>query len=198
MSVFQLCRGSRRKLLKIALASLATLLLGGLVLWFFPNQVLTVDSGPVNADVIVVLGGGSLERPQRAVELYQAGESPRILCSGQGDCESNQRFLVQGGVPREVVQLECDSRNTSENARFTIKWLRQLGARRVIIVTSWYHSRRAVNCFEHYAPDLTFYSRPSYFAAARADWKPLGVAGYVRSEYLKNLGYLVRYGVWPL
>ncbi len=188
----------RRRILKVLLALGGLLLLTAVALWIFPNQVLTVDSGPVNADVIVVLGGGSLERPQRAVELFKAGESPRILCSGQGDCESNQRFLVQGGVPRGVIQLECDSRNTSENARFTIKLLRQFGARRVIIVTTWYHSRRAVNCFEHYAPDLVFYSRPSYFAAARADWKPQGVAGYVRSEYLKNLGYLVRYGVWPL
>jgi hypothetical protein len=41
--------------------------------------------------------------------------------------------------------------------------LRQMGAKRVIIVTSWYHSRRALACFEHYAPDIKFYSRPSYF-----------------------------------
>jgi len=189
---------SRRRILKVLLALCGLLLLTAGALWFFPQQVLTVDSGPVNADVIVVLGGGSTERPQRAAELFKAGEAPVVICSGLGDCESNRRVLVQGGVPRPVIQLECDSRNTSENARLSIPLLRQLGARRVIIVTTWYHSRRALNCFEHYAPDLTFYSRPSYFAAARADWKPQGVAGYVRLEYLKNLGYLVRYGVWPL
>jgi uncharacterized SAM-binding protein YcdF (DUF218 family) len=188
----------RRLWLKISAGLLAVLVGVAALLWFFPQQVLTVDSGPVSADVIVVLGGGSTERPRRAAELFQAGEAPRVLCSGLGDCESNQRLLANAGVPRPVIQLECKSRNTSENARFTIELLRKQGVKRVIIVTSWYHSRRALNCFEHYAPDLTFYSRPSYFAAARADWKPKGIEGYVRMEYAKNLGYLFRYGVNPL
>jgi len=164
---------------------------------FLPQQVLTVDSGPVKADVIVVLGGGLSERPKRAAELFQEGEAPLVLCSGLGDCESNRRVLEKDGVPPAVIQLECDSRNTSENARFTIKLLREMNAKRIIIVTSWYHSRRALNCFEHYAPDLVFCSRPSYLAAKRADWKHQGVAGHIRSEYLKNLGYWVRYGVCP-
>ena len=194
MSVFQLCRVSRRKLLKITLALLAAFLLGGLVLWLFPQQVLTVDSGPFKADVIVILGG-AMGRPKRAAELFAAGEAPIVLCSGLGDCESNRRFLEQGGVPRAAIQLECESKNTSENARFTIKLLRESGAQRVIIVTSWYHSRRALNCFAHYAPDLTFYSRPSSFASSRADWKPKGVEGYIRWEYLKHLAFLFRYGV---
>lgn len=186
----------RRRLI-VALALLATLLIGASVLWLFPQQVLTVDSGPGKADVIVVLGGGLTERPKRAAELFEAGEAPLVLCSGLGDCESNRRLLEQGGVPRTAIQLECESKNTSENARFTIKLLRESGTKRVIIVTSWYHSRRALNCFEHYAPDLTFYSRPSYFANARAEWKPQGIEGYIRLEYLKNLGYWVRYGVSP-
>jgi uncharacterized SAM-binding protein YcdF (DUF218 family) len=188
---------SRRKILKIALALFGALVLAGLSAWLFPQQILTVDSGPVTADVMVVLGGGGGERPGRAAELFRAGEAPRLICSGLGDCTSNKKLVEKGGVPAAVIQTECESRNTSENARFTIKLLRQQGAKRVIIVTSWYHSRRALNCFEHYAPDLTFYSRPSYFATARADWKPKGVEGYIRLEYLKNLGYWVRYGVCP-
>ena len=188
----------RRKILKILLALGAVLLLVGVWAWFLPNQVLTVDSGPVQGDVIVLLGGGNgEERPERAAESFKAGEAPRVICSGSGDCQSNRAQLVAADVPRPVIQLECDSRNTSENARFTIPMLRKLGAKRVIIVTSWYHSRRALNCFEHYAPDLTFYSRPSYYGAPRTEWKSKGLAGYVRLEYLKNLGYWVRYGVSP-
>jgi uncharacterized SAM-binding protein YcdF (DUF218 family) len=73
-----------------------------------------------------------------------------------------------------------------------------MGARRVIIVTSWYHSRRALHCFEHYAPDITFYSRPSYFGFARKDWKYKGIGKFVKSEYLKLIGYWARYGVCPV
>jgi len=188
----------RRLWLKILAGSAAFVAALALLLWLFPNQVLTVDSGPGQADVMVVLGGGVTERPRRAAELFQSGEAPLVICSGLGDCESNQRLLVQGGVPSGAIRLECESKNTSENARFTIKLLRKLGVKKVIIVTSWYHSRRALHCFEHYAPDLTFYSRPSYFATARVDWKPQGIEHYVRTEYLKNVGYLFRYGVNPL
>lgn len=188
----------RRHFRRLLLVSIpAFLVLGGL-LWSFPQQVLTVESGPVRADAIVVLGGGMTERPNRAAELFQAGEAPLIICSGLGDCESNRQVLEAHGLTHTVIHLEPESRNTSENARFTVKLLRQLGVKRVIIVTSWYHSRRALNCFEHYAPDLTFYSRPSYFATARADWKPKGIEGYIRMEYLKNLGYIFRYGISPL
>jgi len=69
--------------------------------------------------------------------------------------------------------------------------------KRVILVTSWYHSRRALATFEHYAPEIKFYSRPSYFAFARADWPRKGLSKRIYLEYAKLPGYWVRYGVWP-
>jgi uncharacterized SAM-binding protein YcdF (DUF218 family) len=173
------------------------MLVGTLAL-FFPQDLLTVDSGPVSGDVLVVLGGGNTERPLRAAELYKAGVAPKILCSGLGDCESNRALLRRAGVPAAAILREDQSHNTSENARFSIPILRRLGAKRVIIVTSWYHSRRAWHCFRHYAPDLIVYSRPSYAGCPASAWQPQPVRGHVRSEYLKLLGYLVRYGVSPI
>jgi uncharacterized SAM-binding protein YcdF (DUF218 family) len=188
---------SRRKILKILAGLFALLIAALLVAWLLPQQVLTVDSGPVTAEVLVVLGGGYLERPDRAAELFQQGEAPRIICSGDGDCKSNRARLVKQGVPAAVIQTECDSRNTQENAELTIKLLRAQGVKRAIIVTTWFHSRRALNCFEHYAPEIEFYSRPSYAGYSGKDWKLRGVARNVKSEYLKLAGYFVRYGVWP-
>jgi hypothetical protein len=71
------------------------------------------------------------------------------------------------------------------------------GAKRVIIVTSWYHSRRALHTFQHYAPDIQFYSRPAYFGYPRTQWSRAGISGYIRAEYVKLAGYWVCYGVWP-
>jgi len=176
---------------------IAAILLG-LTAFFFPQQVLTVDSGPVKADAIVVLGGGVTERPERAAELFKQREAPEVLVSGKGDCASNERLLEQEGVPEKAITLECGSHTTRENAEFSIPLLRQMGAHRVIIVTSWYHSRRALMCFEHYGAGIKFYSRPSYFAYPRAEWHPKRISGYVKSEYVKLLGYWVRYGVWPV
>ena len=186
--------------LKISLALLAVFLLLAIAAGLFPQWFLCVDSGPVKGDVIVILGGGSRERPERAAELFRERIAPRIIVSGLGDCTINRRLLIRDGVPSDVIEMEDQSQTTQENALFTIQWLRKsnsLPAKRVIIVTSWYHSRRALACFRHYAPDIQFYSRPSYFAYTRADWSRKGIANRIRLEYFKLLGYWIRYGVWP-
>jgi uncharacterized SAM-binding protein YcdF (DUF218 family) len=89
--------------------------------------------------------------------------------------------------------LECGSHTTLENAKFSVPLLRKLGAKRVIIVTSWYHSRRALACFKHFAPEIQFYSRPVEYQYNQ--WHRPG--GYAREEYKKLLGYWLRYGVCP-
>lgn len=216
----------RWRLLKIfgGLCVLVTLL--ALAAWLFPQQVLTVDSGPEKADVPVVLGG-TPDRAAHAAELFKEGEAPKILVSGFGDAGSNRQLLERDGVPAKAIVLEDKSRTTRQNAEFSISLLRQMGAKRVIIVTTWYHSRRGLMCFEHYAPDIQFYSRPSYFGYMGKDPETLKteagkttphptpspieaervraaqqaewkrVRGYTDFEYAKLLGYWVCYGVFP-
>lgn len=171
--------------------------LAAVIAFFYPEKFLCVDSGRVSADVIVLLGGGSHERPERAAELFKVQAASRIIISGEGDDEINRQLLIQAGVPAGAIQLEGKSRTTRENAEFTVKLLRAEKVRRVIIVTSWYHSRRALKCFEHFAPEIKFYSRPSYFAFAREDWTRLGISKRMRLEFLKLPGYWIRYGVNP-
>jgi len=163
----------------------------------FPRPFLTVDSGPANAEVMVLLGGGAHERYERVAKLFKDRAAPRIIVSGYGDCEINRYLLVKAGVPAKAIQLENQSRTTRENAQFTVKLLREQKVKRVIIVTSWYHSRRAQACFRHCAPEIQFVSRPSYFASARAEWSHNRIGSRIRLEYLKLLGYWVRYGIWP-
>ncbi len=163
----------------------------------FPRQVLCLDSGPVQADAIVVLGGGAYERPARAAELFKAHAAPKIIVSGAGDCSGNRNLLLKEGVPDDAIVLEPKSRTTRENAQLTIPLLRSAGAKRVIVVTSWYHSRRALRVFQHYAPDLKFFSRPSYYAYERAAWTREGLKPHLRAEYPKLLGYWICYGVCP-
>jgi uncharacterized SAM-binding protein YcdF (DUF218 family) len=187
----------RKKIKRAVLVLLALLFLLAVAAWIFPRQFLTVDSGTANAEVIVLLGGGSHERYERVVKLFKDRAAPRIIVSGYGDCEINRFLLVNAGVPAKAIQLENKSRTTRENAQFTIKLLREQQVKRVIIVTSWYHSRRALACFRHYAPGIAFYSQPSYAASARADWSRNRVGSRARLEYLKLMGYWVRYGVCP-
>ena len=183
-------------LFKIALGLFVLLLSLAAAAFFSPQSFLCVDSGTVKADVIVVLGGGSHERPERAAEIFKEHAAPRIIVSGLGDDEINRQLLIQAGVPAGVIQIESKSKTTLENAKFTIKLLRQQKVKRVIIVTSWYHSRRALASFRHFAPEIKFYSRPSYFAFARADWSH-NLEKRIYLEYAKLAGYWIRYGVCP-
>jgi uncharacterized SAM-binding protein YcdF (DUF218 family) len=187
----------RKRIKRIALVVFILLLLLVAAALVFPRFLLCVDSGPVTADVMVVLGGGSYERPARAAELFRDHAAPRIIVSGLGDADISRRLLVAAGVPANAIELESQSRTTRENAQYTVKLLREQKLKRVIIVTSWYHSRRALACFRHYAPEIQFYSRPSYFALARADWSHHRIGSRIRLEYAKLAGYWLRYGVCP-
>lgn len=187
----------RKWLLRTSFVAVVLLILTIVAAIFFPQQVLCVDSGAVKAEAIIVLGGGSGERPERAAELFKEHDAPRIILSGLGDDEINRRLLLKSGVPANVIQLEDKSRTTRENAEFTVKLLRAEKIHSAIIVTSWYHARRALKCFEHFAPEMKFYSRPSYFAFARADWTRKGIARSMRWEYVKLPGYWICYGICP-
>ena len=169
----------------------------GLVAWFYPEKFLTVDSGPVTADVLIVIGGGQHERALRAARLFQLHAAPRIIITGAGDDQINRRLLLANGVPAQAIEVEGKSATTRENAEFTGKLLRAEDVHSAILVTSWYHARRAQKTFAHFVPGVWFYSRPAYYGFDRADWKKDGINKRMRLEFLKLPGYWIRYGVNP-
>jgi len=205
LSAFDFCsklpfsRGLIRKrkcFLRMAQAAGILIIAFAIVAIFFPRVFLCVDSGPAKADIIIVLGGGAEDRPQYAAKLFKEHAAPKVLVSGAGDDEIYRWILVRDGVPRSAIQLESKSRTTRENAQFCAPLLRREGVQDAIIVTSWYHSRRALRCFEHDIPDIKFYSRPTYYGIKQADWSRIMIRR-IFLEYLKLPGYWVRYGVCP-
>jgi uncharacterized SAM-binding protein YcdF (DUF218 family) len=182
---------------KIAKWVVVVILLIGAVVYFYPEKFLTVESGPVTADVIIVIGGGSHERPLRAADLFRQHAAPRIIITGEGDDEINRQILTANGVPARAIEVENKSTTTRENAEFTGRLLRAENVRSAILVTSWYHARRAEKTFAHSVPEMRFYSRPSYFAFAREEWTKRGINKRMRLEFLKLPGYWLRYGVNP-
>jgi uncharacterized SAM-binding protein YcdF (DUF218 family) len=188
----------RKLIFRVAKWFILAAALVAVVAFFYPEKILCVDSGQASADVIVVLGGGAHEqRAERAAELFKVHAAPRILITGAGDDEINRQILIANGVPAKAVEVENASKTTQENAEFSLTLLRAEKVRSAILVTSWYHSRRALMTFEHYAPELKFYSRPSYFAFDHDAWKKSGISKRLRLEFLKLPGYWIRYGVNP-
>jgi len=164
---------------------------------FFSVDLLHLEDRPGRADAIVVLGGDVVHRPPRALELYRQGEAPNVIISGSGDCQEVRIFLAGKGVSAAAIQLECASRTTQQNASFTVPLLRARSYRRVIIVTSWFHARRARNCFRHYAPEIEFISRPTTADLPKSHWPNNNECGWVLAEYAKLLYYWPRYGIGP-
>ncbi len=115
------------------------------------------------ADVLVVLGarvlpggqpsGALLARVEKAVELYQRGLAPRLVFSGgvgdysPSEAQVMRALAVRLGVPPEACLLEEQSHSTAQNARFSAVLLRELGARRVVVVSDPYHLLRARQYF---------------------------------------------------
>ena len=187
----------RRRGRRIAVALAVGLLLLTVAAGFFSRRLLTVESSFTKADYIVVLGGGGDERVDRAAELYKQEAAPRIIVTGSGDCEGNRLLLMNRGVPDKVIELECASTSTRENARFTMPLLQAHGAKSAIVVTSWFHSRRALACFKKYGDSLIVYSAPAGPTAGLSLGENLHERKRVLQEYFKIAGYWVCYCVCP-
>ena len=142
-----------------------------LVLLLFHTPVLAalgnflVKAGPPQkADIIVVLAGdGFGHRILTAGELVQQGYAPKAMISGPDgnygkfECDLAIPFAAKAGEPEsDFVHFEHHGRSTVEEAQAVVKKLREMGVKRVILVTSNYHTRRVGNIFRREAPDLDF------------------------------------------
>ena len=119
------------------------------------------------------------------------------MISGDGDCGIIRDRFILAGVNSNALILEPNSGNTKENAEFSVKIMRERGARQAIIVTSWYHARRALACFEHFGPDLQFSSYPTYDAPDMEHKPAFYEYPHVYREYPAILWYMARYGINP-
>jgi uncharacterized SAM-binding protein YcdF (DUF218 family) len=117
---------------------------------------------PASADVIVALGGGitvdgepgpaTVARAHRAVALYRAGRARAVVMSGafgmydrsppRAEATAMAQIALAGGVPREDLVVEAQSRDTIGNIWFTKPLLRDHRWHRVIVVTSRWHAPR--------------------------------------------------------
>lgn len=111
-----------------------------------------VDDGPVASDAIVILGDDNYEgdRATRAAEVLKAGWAPRIIASGRylrpyaSIAQLEQHDLLERGVPQSaIVLLEHRADNTRDEGEAIGKFIRVHGWKRILVVTSNYHTRRA-------------------------------------------------------
>ena len=122
-------------------------------------EPLRQSAAPVNADAIVVFaggvgesgkaGGGHQERLKRAVDLYKAGYAKvMVLSSGFvysfKEAEVMRALAIDQGIPATQIVLEEQSANTHENVTYVNRIVREHRWTRILLVSSPYHMRRAL------------------------------------------------------
>ena len=182
-------------------AAVAALVVGlGIATSLYAAATLLVVPAQIRAsDVIVVLGGDGPPRAAEAAVLFRAGLAPRVLVSGDGDCQSIRDLMIAQGVAPSAIFLECVSLSTYENAMFSSPLLAGLRVRSALLVTSWFHLRRALACMSLAAPWIRWRPIPAPPPPGGSRWH-FGILGYavpVAEEYAKLAWYALHYGIAP-
>jgi uncharacterized SAM-binding protein YcdF (DUF218 family) len=147
-------------------AALALVAFGWLV-WQVDRLGRRDDARP--SDVIVVLGARVLpdgspgpdltSRTQHAIDLWQKGLAPYIICSGGYKNERLsaaavcKRYAAVHGVPGNDIWLADGSQNTIEDARSTAEVMAERGWRSAILVSHPLHLYRALWLFRQAGVD---------------------------------------------
>ena len=178
----------------------------------FPPQL--AEQMPT-ADAIVVLGGGvglntnacpyaklflSADRAWHGARLYRHGKAPKVFVT----CEADALFMVDLGVPRDVITVNDKARNTEEEAsgfRFQVSSFRgkvsgfksqvsttepetcdlkpELIRPKILLVTSAWHMRRAKLMYERYAKSVEVIPAATDYVNTTMFDKPLEFKDFV-------------------
>ena len=145
-------------------------LLGGAVVWAmvaFADFVRDVNAlsapGPVTADGIVVVTGGSA-RIEVALQLLADGAAERLLISGVHDMTDAsslvQRTQADPALFACCVDLDHAAMDTAGNAREAAAWAQQHNFSSLLVVTSAYHIPRTTQEIARQLPGVELIAFP--------------------------------------
>lgn len=110
-------------------------------------------------------GGGYQERVKHAVDLYRDRFAPALVFqSGYTfafrEAEIMRDLALNLGVPSSAIVLETSGANTYEDVVYVHKLLEERAWRRILLVSSPYHMRRAMLVWKKQAPDVDVVATP--------------------------------------
>ncbi|MBS1850871.1 MAG: YdcF family protein [Acidobacteria bacterium] len=163
------------------------IMLPGLLWGLFSGRFLVVND-PQAADVILVLAGETEQRPALALSLLRKGYAPKLVLDVPAAAQLYQwpqtelarRYLQE--LPEAAALSVCpiaglSTRDESDDAA---RCLAQMGGKKVLIVTSDYHTRRSLSIFRKTQPGFT------YSVAAAHDASAFGVNWWQHREWAKT------------
>jgi uncharacterized SAM-binding protein YcdF (DUF218 family) len=196
------------------------LLLAALCWWLLAPiaaRALIVSADLPQADAIVVLSGSStyVERTHTAADLFKQGRAPLVVLTDdntRGGWSSVQQRnpyfverahdeLVKQGVPPTQIRVAPGvADGTHAEALIVRDYVAAHGLRSVLVVTSAYHSRRALRTLKQTLAGtetaLGIVTAPPGWQTPRSEWWWLHYEGWrsVAGEYVKLIYYWLKYG----
>ncbi len=151
------------------------------------GRLLVVDA-PGPSDLILVLAGETNRRPARALQLLAQGYGRRIVLDVPTNSkiyEFTQIQLAQTyiqNLPQGASVTICpiDGLSTKEESKDAEKCLSREGGRSVLIVTSEFHTRRALSIFQREVPEYR------YSIAGAHDEEQFGTRWWTHRQWAKT------------
>jgi uncharacterized SAM-binding protein YcdF (DUF218 family) len=175
------------------------LIFGGLAAFAARAGYMLVIDSPQPSDVIVVLAGETDKRPQRAFQLLDQGYAHRIILDvpaerkefGFSELDLAQKY-VQGFPEAALVDIcPIEGLSTRDESHDAVKCLQNESGNRVLLVTSDFHTRRALSAFRHELNGKSF-----SIAAARDD-REFGEKWWKHRQWAKTCAYeWIRWSWW--
>jgi uncharacterized SAM-binding protein YcdF (DUF218 family) len=174
-------RKKRTLLITVALLALVT----GFAL--NAGRMLVIDE-PRTSDVILVLAGETEHRPARAFELLGEGYTRKIVIDvpAQGKIyefsplQLARRYAEDLSQKASISICPIAGLSTKAEARDAEPCLAREGAKRVLIVTSDFHTRRALDILQKEIPGISF------SVAAVRDSTQFGTRWWARRQWAKT------------
>jgi len=194
---------------KVAIALIITAVLAVIgISWYLqPNDLMGCDKTPSQkencqtVDAIVAISGGDTNaRANWAIDLYKNGWSDKLIFSGAASDKSGpsnaavmKELAIESDVPSDNIYIDEYAATTGENAKNTNNIFEQYNIKKVILVTSAYHQRRASLEFNKHNPGVVILNGPVMVDKDWSFWWWTSLRGWwlVGSELVKILIFFI-------
>lgn len=153
----------------------------------FSGHFLVIDR-PEKADLIVVLAGETERRPQRGLELLNQHYAPELMLDvpagttvyAWDQLELAQRYVDQLAAHDQVKICPIIGQSTKEEAGDVWRCLQNFHGHNILLVTSDFHTRRALETFAR------AFSNFHFSVAAAYDDREFGEQWWRRRQWAKT------------
>ena len=174
------------------------------------GNFLIVEDTEITVDAAFVLSGNVLERCEKGAEIFLQGHAPTIVAIGGNINEAvraigievngaqlSQKALISMGVDSSAIKLIERGTSTYEESEEILAYSQVMGFKRVMIISSKYHTRRIQNVFKDKFQEagievIVLGAEPLDYDLDKW-WESESAMIFVNNEYVKLIYYWLKY-----